>query len=619
MVHNTASAMRSGRTAILVSALLMVLTLPLAAQSEGSIPSTISLNTIYEGTLFDGAEHSLRLPGAGTYVLFAGVDSATEVEIELPGRRAFVHVMEQVRGNFVVLDVSRAGTATFTFSPLEPSEFGEPFYGLLVTEAVGAPLSRPLTGDLSGSILETPGDAMYLQAFLLEVAEETNVAIVAEGMGFGFSMILGSEDDFTAESSYYHDNYPEDAVVIETTLQADRTYVLMITAETGEDVPTQYRITFDESEVVAVDPIPLELGQSVEETLTGDLPFVGGKRAIPFYYEGRLGQEVAVLLESDEIDSYLIVETPSGTVLTDDDGAYDRNSLIVFEIEERGRYTIYASSYSGAELGSFRILLDEPEVIDQIIADAYGDFPDEPPYDQPDAGEDYTARVTPIAEGDRLSGMLDTDSSVRYGSYVEIYELDLSGGQDIVIDLISDDFDAFLTVVTPDGTELTDDDGGSNTNSSLQLIDADGGTYEIWAGSYFDSGFGSFEISVESFTPGPQAEEAEPIMLREGRPAEGRITSSSPQFDGDLVEVYAFRADRGVTAIVTHVSDDFDSYLYVVAPDGTLLTDDDSAGDLDSRIIIDRTLGGTYRVYAGSFGGSGTGALTLSLEFDNVR
>lgn len=76
---------------------------------------------------------------------------------------------------------------------------------------------------------------------------------------------------------------------------------------------------------------------------------------------------------------------------------------------------------------------------------------------------------------------------------------------------------------------------------------------------------------------------------------------------------YTFAAQGGESVTFTLRSDAFDAYLELQDSDGqTLLTDDDSGGDLNAALMYTFSASGTYRVVVTSYSGPATGAYTLS-------
>ena len=89
--------------------------------------------------------------------------------------------------------------------------------------------------------------------------------------------------------------------------------------------------------------------------------------------------------------------------------------------------------------------------------------------------------------------------------------------------------------------------------------------------------------------------------------------------DGNYVDVYTFNGTSGQQVSITLDSADFDTYLYLLAPDGSLLeSDDDGGGGTNSQIpsaggFVTLPANGAYTIYATSFSAEEVGAYSLSL------
>ena len=114
----------------------------------------------------------------------------------------------------------------------------------------------------------------------------------------------------------------------------------------------------------------------------------------------------------------------------------------------------------------------------------------------------------PFTDNNSLSSTSDVSLSLRYGSYVVAYSLDLTAGDRIEITLCSDDFDSYLYLVDTDYYVVAEnDDGWSNSSCSAfygelirQLIPATG-TYYIVATSHGASQTGNFTLNVKMLLP----------------------------------------------------------------------------------------------------------------------
>ena len=102
-----------------------------------------------------------------------------------------------------------------------------------------------------------------------------------------------------------------------------------------------------------------------------------------------------------------------------------------------------------------------------------------------------------VALGEEQSGSLTASDVLSAGGRrVQVWTLGTSPGEELQVDLRSDDFDAFLYVVGPGLNEgLRDDDGGSGLNSRLCFVPERPGEYRVVASS-LDAGTGAFTIAA---------------------------------------------------------------------------------------------------------------------------
>ena len=87
--------------------------------------------------------------------------------------------------------------------------------------------------------------------------------------------------------------------------------------------------------------------------------------------------------------------------------------------------------------------------------------------------------------GDEVRGALSASDFITSGdSYVEAWALEGRPGQEVSIDLVSDDFDSYLYVVGPGLSEtLTDDDGGGACHARVNFTILDRGVFHVVASS----------------------------------------------------------------------------------------------------------------------------------------
>ena len=73
----------------------------------------------------------------------------------------------------------------------------------------------------------------------------------------------------------------------------------------------------------------------------------------------RAGQRLVIIMESDQLDAYLLLEGQDGAVVAqDDDGGSGSNARIDLRVPEAGQYRVIASSYGSSETGTYRIRIE---------------------------------------------------------------------------------------------------------------------------------------------------------------------------------------------------------------------------------------------------------------------
>lgn len=265
-----------------------------------------------------------------------------------------------------------------------------------------------------------------------------------------------------------------------------------------------------------------------------------------------------------------------------------------------------------------------------------------------------------INYGDRVEGSLSEDQA--RASYV----FEGTAGDEVMISLTSEEFDAYVSLMDAGGEMLAeDDDGGDGFNAELTFTLPESASYTIIAtslreylseGSFFAAG--DYTLSLELISEGEASEgETEDAETEDMEGEEETDTEEAPTEDDEIVtddeivaedeesaaemvielgetvsgelssetpsQSYTFEANAGDLVTITVISDEpgkFDTYLLLLDSEGVeLMTDDDSAGNLNSRIgPYDIPEDGTYTIVVDSFGNiagdePGVGAFELTV------
>ncbi|HUP52176.1 MAG TPA: pre-peptidase C-terminal domain-containing protein [Longimicrobiales bacterium] len=200
-----------------------------------------------------------------------------------------------------------------------------------------------------------------------------------------------------------------------------------------------------------------------------------GRPAEAWQLDGRAGERVSIVLESDDFDSYLYLAGPGlDGVQTDDDGAGDLDSLIEITLPTDGSYRVIAAALSAGSSGAYTLRVEEPLDLGTLATDGRS-----------------------IDLGQRIEGQLrSSDPVLVEGRRGQVWGLSGVAGQRLVIDLMAEDFDAYLYLAGPGLDEpLSDDDGGDGLDSQISVTLPESGTYRVIVSSLSD-GTGAFTLSV---------------------------------------------------------------------------------------------------------------------------
>jgi hypothetical protein len=372
-------------------------------------------------------------------------------------------------------------------------------------------------------------------------------------------------------------------------------------------------------------------GEEVTGALTDQDYLAFGRRVQAWALEGRPGQALQFDLLSEDFDPLLYVAGPGVGEVSDDDGGEGLNSRLCVDFTESGVYRVVPSSYGG-ETGTYRVRTERVT----SCADVTADDPDVVDLSTLDTG----GRVLPPVG--QVEGALTDNDAIMFDSPVQAWALEGRVGESVTVDLISDEFDAYLTVLGPGLEEwLADDDGAGLCNSRVTVEFPENGTYKVVVSSV--PGLGSFTLRAYHEPPppetggcvppagpgstGPEAGEEEPAsaisdlpisgVLQVGGSDFGRLASSEGTFRGQPAHRWTLEGREGQQLAIEQASPDLDPYLYLRIPGyDELLYNDDSPESLDARICVTLPATGTYDVVASGFGAEVEGPYELTVTED---
>ncbi|HEX6038342.1 hypothetical protein [Longimicrobium sp.] len=224
--------------------------------------------------------------------------------------------------------------------------------------------------------------------------------------------------------------------------------------------------------------------------------------------------------------------------------------------------------------------------------------------------------------GQSLQGRLSQSDPQMYGrGRFKVYQFRAQPGVRYVATLQSADFDAYLHVARTVGglTDymLTDDDGGTETNSRLRFTVPTAGTYMLVAQSLGEDGTGAFTVALDTATiRRPVARDVRP-----GETIRGELTDDDADYadaGGDTVsasgfyDLYRFSGRAGQRVRVRMQMEEFIPNVAVgTMEDGEFVAiqSSETSGTVTLRLPED----GTYYVQAGAYG-EVTGDYSLTID-----
>jgi hypothetical protein len=275
-------------------------------------------------------------------------------------------------------------------------------------------------------------------------------------------------------------------------------------------------------------------------------------------FNGQSGNKGVISVSGDVIGGeYFIVYNPDGTKLISGSSHED------VSLTQTGTYTVIVQSFQSGGTGSYTM----------HVALA------------PGANEHGL-----ISNGSSVSGTIDSDGEID--SFTFIGQSGNRGVVSVSGDVISGEY---FIVYNPDGTKLIS--GSSHEDVSLTQT----GTYTVIMQSFQTGGTGSYTMHV-ALAPG--ANEHGLISIN------GQVSQMIDE-DGEI-DSFTFNGlegDTGLIAIEGNVVGG--EYLYILAPDGTLVEGTNSSLSLS----LNQT--GTYTVIVLSFQNYGTGNYIINLSLTN--
>jgi hypothetical protein len=325
--------------------------------------------------------------------------------------------------------------------------------------------------------------------------------------------------------------------------------------------------------------------------------------------------------ESDA-DTTLLVVTPDGQMLCNDD-AIDLNPGITINNPGPGDYTVFVGTYLPIENDFYpdALLTVSGEPSGRPLTPVNpGNFNQRalqtPTFGSVNLANGFASHAIDLQAGGPLEGFEFGDFCNGYVADAPDYIVNYGGGSDLQITATSDQ-DTTMTVITPSGEVLCNDDFG-DLNPGLFVNDAGSGSYAIWVGTYMPiendyyptatlrvaevsttktqpSGAITSTSLTAGFTPDPFT-----TVLAAGGPIDAGTVdgvcngfiASEPDFELNYTS--------GDWPLRIYVTSDADTTLLMRTPSGEIMCNDDFDG-LNPSLSLSAPSSGIYEVYIGTY------------------
>ncbi len=344
-----------------------------------------------------------------------------------------------------------------------------------------------------------------------------------------------------------------------------------------------------------------------------------------YNFQCTAGQTFTMSLQSSW-DNYALVFDPMGNVVArDDDSGGNLNARVTYTCATTGTYRLAVSVFSTSTTpGPYTMQVTGSGMAGAQMANPSG-------------------VVGTIQAGQQAQGVLSNADARWDNKPFQAYNFQCSAGQSFRMDILSD-WDNYALVFDPMGNVVArDDDSGEGLNAQINYTCTVTGMYRLAVTMYSTStnpGPYTMQVTAMAGPSAPVIQPTQPVITQPTQPvisqptpgvtlpqpavsgtiaAAGQVASigygqlmqgrleqgDQTMNDGTFADVWTFQGNAGQTVTIDVMSDDFDAYAQLLDAAGNRLAeDDDSGGNLNSRITFTLPATGQYQIVVNNFGDS---------------
>ncbi len=370
--------------------------------------------------------------------------------------------------------------------------------------------------------------------------------------------------------------------------------------------------------------IPISSGVLEGELAKGDIIMDSGEYYDLYEFKGKENEKIIVTLTSSDFDTYLILIAPNGQQFDNDDISTgddskkkNLNSMLEYTFTKVGIAKIGVSSAKKKALGKYKINIEVKQIVMlESETDAAKERKDPP-------GGIYAPESKNWPKGKELNDSLTKgklssgDDQLANNKYIDWYNIAVTEGDYLYIRVLSDDFDTYLILVTPESYVFENDDinRGVNSNSMLNRHMMFNGTCKIGVTSAYARHKGKYKLrfKLDKITLPADCPELSRGWIR------SKLDAGSARLPDDrFLSWYKFELSEPVEVFLHVSSVSFDTFVFVVSPTGQRFENDDFKRNenKNSRLEVNLRETGIYYVGITSSGVEKSGLFSLIFDIN---